>query len=216
MHKNRIWWFSSLEPLQDSRLRHNQLLSWASGIIDDLHQPTVKPENASAPRCEKIQSEIPSEFLSAPGKPFTRHPRNWHENKFVYPVLSRRESIGQSQPDKSQFRLHLLPGRAPQRSRDEVRRDRPVAPEIDHMLSLVAGGVFEDEPFRDVPAEHRRSNDIAFSGDGRPTRTAISTRSSAVADLKQHGRPEVKLVLITNASMFHRPLSAGSGNSRQE
>jgi wyosine [tRNA(Phe)-imidazoG37] synthetase (radical SAM superfamily) len=50
-------------------------------------------------------------------------------------------------------------------------------------------------------------NDIAFSGDGEPTTYQnFDDIVSACAQLKQqHLLAEVKLVLITNASMFHRP-----------
>src|SRR5262245_45076899 len=77
------------------------------------------------------------------------------------------------------------------------------------MLSLVSSGaLFQDEPFRDVPAERRRLNDIAFSGDGEPTTYKnFDEIVTAVADLKRrHGLNDVKLVLITNATMFHRPV----------
>jgi len=80
--------------------------------------------------------------------------------------------------------------------------------EIDYMLSLVtSGALFEDEAFRAVPAERRRLNDIAFSGDGEPTTYRnFDEIMAAVADLKQrHSLRLVKLVLITNASMFHKP-----------
>jgi wyosine [tRNA(Phe)-imidazoG37] synthetase (radical SAM superfamily) len=67
--------------------------------------------------------------------------------------------------------------------------------------------LFEEEPFRGVPAELRRLNDIAFSGDGEPTTYRnFDEIVSAVAELKRrHSLPGVKMVLITNASMFHRP-----------
>jgi wyosine [tRNA(Phe)-imidazoG37] synthetase (radical SAM superfamily) len=70
-----------------------------------------------------------------------------------------------------------------------------------------SGRLFEHERFRQTPPALRRLNDIAFSGDGEPT-TYQRFREivSAVADLKcRRGLGEVKLVLITNATMFHRP-----------
>eukprot|EP00913_Durusdinium_trenchii_P023316 g21894.t1 len=52
----------------------------------------------------------------------------------------------------------------------------------------------------------QRLNDVAFSGDGEPTTYRnIDEIVQAVADLKSsHQLDDVKLVLITNASMFHR------------
>jgi wyosine [tRNA(Phe)-imidazoG37] synthetase (radical SAM superfamily) len=50
-------------------------------------------------------------------------------------------------------------------------------------------------------------NDIAFSGDGEPTtHRNFDEVVAACAGLKRkHGLDQVKMVLITNASMFHRP-----------
>lgn len=143
----------------------------------------------------------------------TRHPRNWHENRFVYPVLSRRSrgvSIGVNlNPDKV-CNFDCIYCQVDRRSEAETRfveTDR-LLEEIDHMLGLVTSGeLFEDEPFREVPRELRRLNDIAFSGDGEPTTFRnFDEIVAAVAGLKRrHGLDGVKLVLITNASMFHRP-----------
>ncbi len=131
----------------------------------------------------------------------------------MYPVLSRRSrgiSIGVNlNPDKV-CNFDCIYCQVDRRSEAEtkfVEIDR-LLEEIDHMLSLVAGGgLFEDEPFREVPAERRRLNDIAFSGDGEPTTYRnFDEIVAAVAELKRkHDLPDVKLVLITNASMFHRP-----------
>lgn len=152
--------------------------------------------------------------MSAPWQTLhTRHPRHWHENKFVYPVLSRRSrgiSIGVNlNPDKV-CNFDCIYCQVDRRSEAEtqfVETDQLLG-EIDHMLDLVSSGrLFEDEPFRDVPAERRRLNDIAFSGDGEPTTYKnFDEIIRAVAELKrQHHLPDVKMVLITNASMFHKP-----------
>lgn len=162
----------------------------------------------------------------------TRHPRNWRENKFVYPVLSRRSkgiSIGVNlNPDKV-CNFDCIYCQVDRRSEAETRfveTDRLLG-ELDHMLGLVTSGrLFEEEPFRDVPADRRRLNDIAFSGDGEPTTFKnFDEIIASVVELKRHhaegvagagptgssGVPpvhqldQVKLVLITNASMFHRP-----------
>jgi wyosine [tRNA(Phe)-imidazoG37] synthetase (radical SAM superfamily) len=61
--------------------------------------------------------------------------------------------------------------------------------------------------FRTTPNSLRRLNDIAFSGDGEPTTYRnFDEIIAACADLKRRHAPgAVKMVLITNASMFHRP-----------
>ncbi|MGH7134833.1 MAG: radical SAM protein, partial [Pirellulales bacterium] len=53
----------------------------------------------------------------------------------------------------------------------------------------------------------RRLNDIAFSGDGEPTTYRnFDEIIAACAEVKRRrGLHQVKMVLITNASMFHKP-----------
>ena len=76
------------------------------------------------------------------------------------------------------------------------------------MVELVASGrIYEGPQFRDTPPPLRRLNDIALSGDGEPTAFA---NFDQVVDVcaevrRRHGLDDVKLVLITNASLFHRP-----------
>src|SRR5205823_3682565 len=69
------------------------------------------------------------------------------------------------------------------------------------------GSLWREEHFRDTPEHLRRLNDIAFSGDGEPTTCPrFAEAVQAVADVKQrHGLDAVKLVLITNATQFHKP-----------
>jgi wyosine [tRNA(Phe)-imidazoG37] synthetase (radical SAM superfamily) len=152
--------------------------------------------------------------VSAPWQTLhTQHPRHWRENKFVYPVLSRRShgiSIGVNlNPDKV-CNFDCIYCQVDRRSESEtkfVETDRLLA-EIDQMLSLaVTGALFKDEPFRDVPPDRRRLNDIAFSGDGEPTtyRNFDDIIAGVAERKRQHDLPEVKMVLITNASMFHKP-----------
>lgn len=142
-----------------------------------------------------------------------RHSRNWRDNRFVYPVVSRRSkgiSIGVNlNPDKV-CNFDCIYCQVDRRSEAEtkfVETPRLLA-EIDQMLSLVASGaLFEDPEFAAVPPDRRRLNDIAFAGDGEPTTYRNFDEIIAqVAELKRrHNRPDCKLVLITNASMFHRP-----------
>jgi len=71
---------------------------------------------------------------------------------------------------------------------------------------ITSGEFFGDGPFKDIPPELKRLNDIAFSGDGEPTTYKnFDEIISACASLKQELElDDVKMVLITNASMFHR------------
>ena len=76
------------------------------------------------------------------------------------------------------------------------------------MLDLVAcGELFAIERFVQTPPALRRLNDIAFSGDGEPTTCPEFPQlvEAAPRSSGRHGLDDVKLVLITNATMFHRP-----------
>lgn len=140
---------------------------------------------------------------------FTNHDRDQSEMKYVYAVLSRRArgvSIGINlNPDNAcNWRCvycqvpGLTYGLAP--TIDPARLEE----ELERMLDAV----LEGDLLRDVPEEYRRLNDVAFSGNGEPT---TSEQFGAAADLarraleKRSLQASVKLLLITNGSMTHRP-----------
>jgi wyosine [tRNA(Phe)-imidazoG37] synthetase (radical SAM superfamily) len=146
------------------------------------------------------------------------HARLFERNRFVYPVLSRRSggiSIGVNlNPDKI-CNFDCIYCQVDRRSQSETRfvEIDALLAELSSTLELVSSGaIYETEKFRNVPQELRRLNDIAFSGDGEPTtfknfdelmeRCAAVKRETARNDVQ---RDSVKMVLITNASMFHRP-----------
>jgi wyosine [tRNA(Phe)-imidazoG37] synthetase (radical SAM superfamily) len=141
------------------------------------------------------------------------HARRFEANRFVYPVLSRRSrgiSIGVNlNPDKvCNFDcIYCQVDRTRQSETRFVEVDALLA-ELGEMLDFVASGaIYETDKFRDTPPELRRLNDIAFSGDGEPTTYRnFDEIIAACAKLKRdRGLDDVKMVLITNASMFHRP-----------
>ena len=85
---------------------------------------------------------------------------------------------------------------------------RQLLEELEDTLRLVASGeLFEHPQFRDTPPALRRLNDIAFSGDGEPTtyRNFDEIIDVCAALKRRLALDAVKMVLITNASMFHRP-----------
>jgi len=143
---------------------------------------------------------------------FTDHSRHYRENKFVYPVLSRRShgiSLGVNlNPDKV-CNFDCIYCQVDRRSEAETKfleTERLMA-ELDSMLGFVtSGAIYEDSKFSSVPSDLRRLNDIAFSGDGEPTTYQnFDQIVLQAADLKkQHGLVETKMLLITNATMFHR------------
>ncbi|MEZ6058285.1 MAG: radical SAM protein [Planctomycetaceae bacterium] len=144
------------------------------------------------------------------------HSRTWHSNKFVYPVLSRRSkgiSIGVNlNPDKI-CNFDCIYCQVNRRSESEVRfvESQQLLQELGDTLDIVTSGeLYEDAAFASVPAKLQRLNDIAFSGDGEPTTfTNFDQIIHQAAELKRSRQlDQVKLVLITNASMFHRPVVA--------
>jgi wyosine [tRNA(Phe)-imidazoG37] synthetase (radical SAM superfamily) len=145
--------------------------------------------------------------------PHTAHPRLFRDSKFVYPVLSRRSrgiSVGINlNPDKV-CNFDCIYCQVDRRSAAVTRfveTDR-LLEELERTLDLVTTGeIYRDERFSAVPEPLRRLNDIAFSGDGEPTTFRnIGEIVEKVAAVKRRRDLEaVKLVMITNASMFHRP-----------
>ncbi|MBL98182.1 MAG: radical SAM protein [Rhodopirellula sp.] len=142
----------------------------------------------------------------------TSHERSFETNRFVYPVLSRRSggmSIGVNlNPDKI-CNFDCIYCQVDRTTTSETRfvEMQQLLEELDQMLALVSSGeLFQSEHFSDVPKHLQRLNDIAFSGDGEPTTYKnFDEIIQACAELKQqHQLPDVKMVLITNASMFHR------------
>ncbi|MES2788365.1 MAG: radical SAM protein [Planctomycetota bacterium] len=144
----------------------------------------------------------------------TLHSRHYRDNRFVYPVLSRRSkgiSLGVNlNPDKI-CNFDCIYCQVDRRS--EAETDfvdlHLVLDELRHLLQIAANGqLYADEPFCKVPEPLRRLNDIAFSGDGEPTTYRnFDEIISQVAGLKSElGLQATKMVLITNASMFHRPV----------
>ena len=159
-----------------------------------------------------MPNPVPDSTPPAILDPHTDHPRTYESNKFVYPVLSRRSrgiSVGVNlNPDKvCNFDcIYCQVDRRSAAVTTFVETGRLVD-EIGRTLDLVTSGhLFDDPKFAGVPGELRRLNDIAFSGDGEPT--TYRNIDEIVADVARvkadRGLDTVKMVLITNASMFHR------------
>ena len=143
----------------------------------------------------------------------TQHSRRFEENRFVYPVLSRRSagiSVGVNlNPDKvCNFDCIYCQVDRTTQSETKFVGTAQLLEELEETLKLAASGeLFEHPKFKDTPPPFRRLNDIAFSGDGEPTTYKnFDEIIAACAEVKRRlGLEAVKMVLITNASMFHRP-----------
>jgi wyosine [tRNA(Phe)-imidazoG37] synthetase (radical SAM superfamily) len=145
---------------------------------------------------------------------FTQHSRAWRANRYVYPVVSRRSkglSIGVNlNPDKAcNFDcIYCSVDRTLPPTVTEVDLD-VLRDELAAMIELAATDeIWRQSPFNQAPAHLRRINDIAFSGDGEPTSCPEFGAACALAArlLQQSGlSSSVKLVVITNATLFHHP-----------
>lgn len=141
------------------------------------------------------------------------HERTFEQFRFVYPVLSRRSrgiSLGVNlNPDKiCNFDcIYCQVDRTTTSETTFVDMPRLLG-ELDAALRMIVSGeIYQTEKFSRTPVDLRRLNDIAFSGDGEPTTYRnFDEIITACAEVKRrHGLDDVKMVLITNASMFHRP-----------
>jgi len=145
-------------------------------------------------------------------KLFRAHSRRFADNRYVYPVLSRRAggiSIGVNLNRDRTCNFNCIycqvdrtDSLRPERFDRELFRR-----ELDEMIeTVVSGRIYEAAPFDDTPAPLRRLNDIAISGDGEPTVCEHFEEALAVSvGLRlRHRLDDVKLVLITNASRLHR------------
>lgn len=141
------------------------------------------------------------------------HRRELDENRYVYAVLSRRSggvSIGINlNPDKvCNFDCiycqvdRTIPGRYRRVDLGILEQELR-----DILAKARSGALFEHPPFSAIPAPLRQVKDIAFSGDGEPT---TYPRFKEVVELairakNEAGLGHLKIVVITNATMFHRP-----------
>jgi wyosine [tRNA(Phe)-imidazoG37] synthetase (radical SAM superfamily) len=141
------------------------------------------------------------------------HERSFRTNRFVYPVLSRRSggiSVGVNlNPDKiCNFDCIYCQVDRTRQSETTFVETQALLDELEGMLRFVSSGeIFQTPEFSATPPALRRLNDIAFSGDGEPTtyRNFDELIETCAAVKRRLGLDDVKTVLITNASMFHRP-----------
>ena len=142
---------------------------------------------------------------------FEAHGRDFLDNRYVYPVLSRRSggiSIGVNVNRDMTCNfdcVYCQVDRSKSRKKKAVELPR-LADELRQMVELVLSGqIYRQTKFRDVPDPLRRLCDIAISGDGEPTMCVEFERVVATcAEARAKCPDDVKLVLITNAALLHR------------
>ncbi|MBX7166044.1 MAG: radical SAM protein [Pirellulales bacterium] len=175
------------------------------GAADD------RTERPTLPRGKEpaAGTELPAQVASL----FTTHPRLFEQFRYVYPVVSRRSrgvSIGVNlNPDKV-CNFDCVYCQVDRSTPPAVREvdEAQLLGELEAALDLVLGGqLFAHPRFAATPPELRRLNDIAFSGDGEPTtyRRFAELMTQVVELKRRRALGAVKLVLITNATMLHRP-----------
>ena len=144
---------------------------------------------------------------------FVDHRREYRANRYVYPVVSRRSqglSIGINlNPDK--VCNFDCPYCQVDRSIPSMVQEvdlKVLQAELDTMLAMASNdGFWAQPPFDTVAADLRVVRDIAFSGDGEPTSSVLFEQAiDVVVSLREkHELEGLNLVLITNASLFHKP-----------
>lgn len=155
--------------------------------------------------------------------PLTRvlsdHRRQWRTCRYVYPVVSRRArglSLGVNLNHDKRCNFHCVYCQINRRlRRAALELDIPrLRQELADVLDEVLNGAIWNEPrFAETPAELRRLNDIAFSGDGEPTclptfDSAVQAAADALARRDLLGPPAAggaRIVVITNASQLTEP-----------
>jgi wyosine [tRNA(Phe)-imidazoG37] synthetase (radical SAM superfamily) len=144
---------------------------------------------------------------------FEDHSRRYAENRYVYPVVSRRSgglSVGVNlSPDqRCNFSCVYC-----QVDRSEGRPYRPLdLARIDTELRVVLARVFDgsiwnDSRFENTPPHLRQLRDIAISGDGEPTvETGFAQVAESILRIREElGLRDVKVVVITNATGVGEP-----------
>ncbi len=142
--------------------------------------------------------------------------RLWRQNRYIYPVLARRTggvSIGVNLNVDKICNFGCIYCEVNRRAAPLIKDVdlEALTTELRAALEMARNGeLLRDARFAGLAAPDGgplRVTDIAFSGDGEPTSfrnfKAVVARTLALRD--EAGLPDVKLVVITNASLFHRP-----------
>ena len=146
---------------------------------------------------------------------FANHSRRWRSFHYVYPVIARRSrglSLGINlNPDQTcSFNcIYCCVERVGGSGSGRPLNLSTLETEL-RALGHSYAALFDEPEFRQVPAEYRRLNDLAFSGDGEPTAVPAFLQAVRVAaGVRRECRLDAaKIVLITNACFLTRPAVA--------
>ncbi len=180
-----------------------------------LVAPMVRvPDSVGLDFCARLGGHwIIGSMSDIPLRQYKNHSRDWRQNLYVYPVISRRSgglSIGVNLNPDTACNFDCIYCQVDRSNPPRIRQVDPerFRRELTEMIDLAQCGVLFDDPaFADVPQELRTIKDIAFSGDGEPTtckrfRACIEV---AAAARREAGVDDAKLVLITDACYLTRP-----------
>jgi wyosine [tRNA(Phe)-imidazoG37] synthetase (radical SAM superfamily) len=145
---------------------------------------------------------------------FKTHPRTWQQNRYVYPVISRRSnglSIGINlNPDKA-CNFDCVYCSVDRKTPSKVKTVdlEKLRVELDNLLGLaLSGEIWQLEPFINTPKKLQRLNDVAFSGDGEPTSFPLLEKACRMADeLIRWHQASAKIIIITNATLLNRSVA---------
>lgn len=147
---------------------------------------------------------------------FESHPSRWRENRYVYPVISRRSrglSIGVNLNPDMVCNFDCIYCQV-----DRSRPPRISDVDLDTLETELRGlladpaVIFRDDAFQGVPAALRALRNIAFSGDGEPTRAECFPQAvERVVRLRRElAPPQTRIVVITNACFLAEPSVAAA------
>lgn len=147
---------------------------------------------------------------------FSNHSRQWRSYRYCYPVVSRRSrglSLGVNLNPDTACNFDCIYCCVDRLTPPAVRTVdvRIMEAELRALAgAAIAGELYSEPEFRGIPAEFRRINDIAFSGDGEPTASPEFRRAAEIAAgvRAELGLRDAKIITITDACFLMRPAVA--------
>jgi len=143
------------------------------------------------------------------------HPREFQDNKYIYPVISRRSggvSIGVNlNIDKvCNFACPYCQVDRTTKPADTEIFVEDIFLELQQMLKWFdPKGICTLERFRNINSEQKILKDIALSGDGEPTSYIhFKQVCQKLYELQNNSVLNFELILITNGTMLHKPAVA--------